>query len=161
MSLLKQMQHNNYVRILESTSDLKTEWLLRSRAVLSSPFQANLGILLLSLKLFIVTTLFLIVTCILSLWLLIILMWTKFTELLTSTKKKASTAQSTSCPLEDDQKNTDSTQDESQNWQWSEAGAIPPDFTSTSSATPGARKDTFKNNDPDPYITNIVRQKNE
>jgi hypothetical protein len=108
--------------------------------------------------LFIVTTLFLTVTFTLSLWLLMTSMWTKFTELLTSTKKKASTVQSTSCPSEDDQKNTDSTQDESQLWQWSEAGAIRPDYTSTSSETPGEPKDTFKNTDPDPYLSSITRK---
>ena len=42
-----------------------------------------------------------------------------------------------SCRSEADQKNINSTQEESQNWQWSEAGAIPPDFTSTSSETHG------------------------
>ena len=155
------MQHNNYVRILSTTSDLKTDWLSHSLVVQSSPFRANLGILLLSLRLFIVTTLFLVATFILSLWSLMKLMWTKFTRPLTSTKKKASTAQSTSCPSEDEAKNTDSTLDESQHWQWSEAGAIRPDYTSTSSETPGEPKSTFKNTDPDPYITNILRQKDE
>jgi len=41
------------------------------------------------------------------------------------------------CRLGVVQKNTASTQEESQHWQWSEAGGIHPDYTSTSSATLG------------------------
>jgi len=41
------------------------------------------------------------------------------------------------CRLGVGQKSTNSTLEESQHWQWSEAGGIHPDYTSTSSAMPG------------------------
>jgi hypothetical protein len=101
------------------------------------------------------------VTFTLSLWLLMTLMWTKLVEQLQNIKKQVSTARSTSCRSEDDQKSMDSTLDESQLWQWSEAGATPPDYTSTSSVTPGVhdKKEYFNNDDPDPYLSALLKRK--
>ena len=78
-----------------------------------------------------------VVVCISSLWSLIQWTWTKLPEQYRNIVEQESMFPFISCRSEADQKNINSTQEESQNWQWSEAGAIPPDFMSTSSETHG------------------------
>jgi len=83
---------------------------------------------------------YLIVVCISSLLWLPKKMWMKLQKQLNNTEQKESMFRSMLCRLGVGQKNTASTQEESQHWQWSEAGAIHPDYTSTSSETPGEHK---------------------
>jgi len=68
-------------------------------------------------------------------------MWTKLQKQLNNTEQKESMFRSMLCRLGVGRKNTNSTLEESQHWQWSEVGAIHPDYTSTSSEMRGERKE--------------------
>src|SRR5210317_73315 len=140
---LKQIQHNLLDQISSSILRIKTDSESLGRAVLNFPLAESLGILLSSLTLLVVTLMYLIVICISSLLWLMNMMWTKWLKRLMNIAKKALMSLYMLCPWVGDRKNTNSIQEESQNWQWSEAGAIPPDYTSTSSETLGELNETL------------------
>src|SRR6056300_805547 len=142
MSRLKQIQHNLLEMISESGSTTKDHFISLGRAVQNFPLAESLGILLSSLILLGSILMYLIVVCISSLLWLPKKMWTKLQEQLNSTEQKESMFQSMLCRLGVVQKNTNSTLEESQHWQWSEAGGIHEDYTSTSSATLGEPNET-------------------
>src|SRR5210317_502975 len=137
MSRLKQIQHSLLEMISESGSTTKEHFISLGHAVRNFPLAESLGILLSSLILLGSTLMYLIVVCISSLLWLPKKMWTKLQKQLNSTEQKESMFQSMLCRLGVVQKNTNSTLEESQHWQWSEAGGIHPDYTLTSSATLG------------------------
>ena len=68
----------------------------------------------------------------------------KLLEQLPNTIKRESTFPFISCHWEEDQKNTNSTQKRSQNWQWQEDGDILQDSMSTYSETPGGLEEINK-----------------
>src|SRR5210317_160615 len=139
---LKQIQHKLLEMISESFSTTTDHFTSLGHAVRNFPLAESLGILLSSLILLGSTLMYLIVVCISSLLWLPKKMWTKLQKQLNSTEQKESMFRSMLCRLGVVQKNTNSIPEESQHWQWSEAGGIHPDYTSTSSATLGEPSET-------------------
>src|SRR5210317_152978 len=145
MSHLKQIQHRLYTMISEIILKIKQGYNLLLVALQNFPYQASLGVMLLSLMLLIVITVWLTVICISSLWFLIMMTWMKLPELYKSIQNKVLKFRFTSCHSADDQKSTNSTLNEWPNSQWNEAGDTHLDYTSISSETPGERKDWIDN----------------
>src|SRR6056300_1700213 len=138
MLLLKQIRRKCFIETLKIISPIRRGLRLLGVVPQSSQFQENLGRLLLSLVWLVIMLVWTIVTCISSLWLLIVLILTKLVELLQNIAKQVLNVLYTLCRWAVGVKNTISTSKKSQTSVWKKDGASHPDYTSVSSATPGA-----------------------
>jgi len=143
MLLLRQMVHNLSERTSLVLSRIKTEYDSRSHVVQNYPYRESLGVMLSALVLLVVTIAFLIAIFISSLLLLTATMLTKLLEQLKNIATLVWSALCTQCPWVADMMSTKKMHNESQDLQWNEAGAIPQDYTLTSSETHGEPK--YKN----------------
>src|SRR5210317_1023265 len=137
MLLLKQIRRRCFIAILKIISPIRRGLRLLGVVPQSSQFQENLGRLLLSLKWLVIILVWTTVTCISSLWLLIVLTLTKLAELLQNIAKQALNVLSISCRWVVEVKNTILMSKKSQTSVWKKDGGSHPDYISASSATPG------------------------
>ena len=144
MSRLKQTQRSLYTKILDSTYQLQDSMSL-SLARRSSPLVENLGRTLLSLKLLVIITAFLVVTFTLSLWLPIKMTWMRLLEQFSFIETLAWNVQSILCRWVDAVKNIPSMFKKSQTSVWKEDGDSAQDSTYHYSEMHGGPKTVYMN----------------
>ena len=140
MLRLKQTVHNLFRKIFLITYTHKEHLNSPGVALPSSPLAGSPGMMRFALKLLILTIGLIVVTSILSLWLLMLWMWMKLHGLWRNIEPTVLNVPYTSCRWVDAVKSTVLTRDLSQSSQLSGDGDIRPGSMSTSSETPGEPK---------------------